>query len=103
MNAKELKKWLEEHDWNISIDKDGSAIIERWTNDGVHMVTSLYPFTLIEYALYVDSIDPNEEVLLLWRTDKMYQQVMGNLADAYNDIASFKQMLMDELDELSVS
>jgi hypothetical protein len=33
----------------------------------------------------------------------MYQQVMGNLADAYNDIASFKQMLMDELDELSVS
>jgi len=104
MTTRQLKKFFEEHNFNVHLFKeDGEQLgeIEMWTNGGVDMNILLQPFTAKEFIDYVNNFDVDEEVDL-YRQDEGYRAVFRisqSLTD-FTDYLDFLENVVIELENL---
>ena len=102
MSTKELTKFFEDHDFGVSLYKDGktqTAELEMWTSGGVDMNIYLNPFTKEEFISYVDDFDVDEQIMT-FRQDKRYCADF-TLRQSVHDFEEFESLLKSIVGELN--
>ena len=96
-----MQRCLEELGWGIDIfEQDGQAVaeIEKFTDAGVDMCVTLFPFNLNSFLDYVEGYDVDEEIEV-HRQGERYRQSF-TIRQSLEDFEAFEKVLLSDCEEV---
>lgn len=91
ITEKKLIDFFEEEGFQVYVEKE-FAEIEKWTDGGVDMVITLYPFSKEKFIEYVNDFNVDEQIDF-YREGELYRKNF-TVSQSLKDFRDFKKSLL---------